>query len=156
RTLRIEHGDPIGQSRPYQLESNLYRLGIFSRVDVDLAGSALDTERDVLVRVEEGKVKGLRYGLGYDSEEKGRGLLGFSDNNVGGQADSLRAALRLSTLDKRLSLFFNQPFLGSLAVALNSTLFYFDTREVSFRTRRWGGRSEAVKTLARTRYSFAL
>jgi outer membrane protein insertion porin family len=156
RTLRIEPGDPIGQSRPYQLESNLYRLGIFSRVDVDLAGSALDTERDVLVRVEEGKFKSLRYGLGYDSEEKVRGLLGFADNNVGGDADSLHADLRLSTLDKRLSLFFNQPFLGRFAVPLNSTLFYFDTREVSFRVRRWGGRSEAVKTLARTRYSFAL
>jgi outer membrane protein insertion porin family len=156
RTLRIEHGDPIGQSRPYQLESNLYRLGIFSRVDVDLAGSALDTERDVLVRVEEGKFKSLRYGFGYDSEEKVRGLLGFADNNVGGDADSLRADLRLSTLDKRLSLFFNQPFVGRFALPLNSTLFYFDTREVTFRVRRWGGRSEAVKTLSRTRYSLAL
>jgi outer membrane protein assembly complex protein YaeT len=156
RTLRLEHGDPIGQSRPYQLEGNLYRLGIFSRVDVDLAGSPLDTERDVLVRVEEGKFKSLRYGLGYDSEEKVRGLLGFSDNNVGGGADSLRADLRLSTRDRRFSLFFNQPFVGPYALPLNSTLFYFDTREVSFRTIRWGGRSEAVKTLSRTRYSLAL
>jgi outer membrane protein insertion porin family len=156
RTLRIQHGDPIGQSRPYQLESNLYRLGIFSRVDVDLTGSPVDTERDVRVRVEEGKFKSLRYGFGYDSEEKLRGLLGFSDNNIGGEADSLRADLRLSSLDKRLSLLFNQPFLGPYPVPLNSTLFYFDTREPSFRTRRWGARSEAVKTLSHTRYSLAL
>ncbi|HYL06469.1 MAG TPA: outer membrane protein assembly factor BamA [Thermoanaerobaculia bacterium] len=156
RTLRIQHGDPIGQSSPYQLESNLYRLGIFSRVDIDLTGSPLDTERDVLVRVEEGKFKSLRYGVGYDSEEKVRGLLGFSDNNIGGEADSLRADLRLSSLDKRFSLLFNQPFLGPYPVPLNSTLFYFDTQEVSFRTRRWGARSEAVKTLSHTRYSLAL
>jgi outer membrane protein insertion porin family len=156
RTLGIRNGDPIGQSRPYQLESNLYRLGIFSRVDVDLTGSPLDTERDILVRVEEGKFKSLRYGVGYDSEEKLRGLLGFSDNNIGGEADSLRADMRLSSLDKRFSLFFNQPFLGRFPVPLNSTLFYFDTREVSFRTRRWGARSEAVKTLSHTRYSLAL
>jgi outer membrane protein insertion porin family len=156
RTLRLAHGDPIGQSRPYELESNLYRLGIFSRVDIDLSGSPLDTERDVLVRVEEGKFKSLSYGAGYDSEEKFRALLGVSDNNIGGEADSLRANARVSALDKRFSLVFNQPFLGSLAVPLNSTLFYFDTREVSFRTRRWGGRSEAVKTLSRTRYSLAL
>jgi len=156
RTLGIHPGDPIGQSRPYQLESNLYRLGIFSRVDVDLSGSALDTERDVMVRVEEGKFKSLRYGVGYDSEEKLRGLLGFSDNNIGGEADSLRADMRLSSLDKRFSLFFNQPFLGPYPVPLNSTLFYFDTREPSFRTRRWGARTEAVKTLSHTRYSLAL
>jgi len=156
RTLGIKSGDPIGQSRPYQLESNLYRLGIFSRVDVDLTGSPLDTERDVLVRVEEGKFKSLRYGFGYDSEEKLRGLLGFSDNNIGGEADSLRADMRLSSLDKRFSLFFNQPFLGPYPVPLNSTLFYFDTREPTFRTRRWGARSEAVKTLSHTRYSLAL
>lgn len=156
RTLGIHHGDPIGQSRPYQLESNLYRLGIFSRVDVDLSGSALDTERDVLVRVEEGKFKSLRYGVGYDSEEKLRGLLGFTDNNIGGEADSLRADMRLSSLDRRFSLFFNQPFLGPYPVPLNSTLFYFDTREPSFRTKRWGARTEAVKTLSHTRYSLAL
>ena len=51
RTLGIRHGDPLGQSRLYELESNLYRLGIFSRVDLDLIGSGLDTpERDLLVR----------------------------------------------------------------------------------------------------------
>src|SRR6202007_2695504 len=60
------------------------------------------------------------------------------------------------SLDKRFSLFFNQPFLGARQVPLNSTLFYFDTREVTFRVRRWGGRSEAVKTLSHTRYSLAL
>jgi outer membrane protein insertion porin family len=156
RTLRIQHGDPIGQSRTYQLESNLYRLGIFSRVDVDLAGSPQDTERDVLVRVEEGKFKSLRYGFGYDSEEKVRGLLGFSDNNIGGEADSLRADMRLSSLDQRFSLLFNQPFLGPYPIPLNSTLFYFDTKDVGFRTRRWGARAEAVKTLSHTRYSLAL
>ncbi len=156
RTLHLEHGAPLGQSRSYQLESNLYRLGIFSRVDVELAGSPLDTERDVLVKVQEGKFKSLSYGFGYDSEEKLRGLLGFSDNNIGGEADSLRADMRLSSLDKRFSLFFNQPFLGAWAVPLNSTLFYFNTAEVSFRTRRWGGRSEAVKTLSHTRWSLAL
>jgi outer membrane protein insertion porin family len=157
RTLGIKHGDPLGQSRPYQLESNLYRLGVFSRVDVDLVGSGLDSPgRDLLVRVEEGKFKSVGYGAGYDSEEKLRGLLSFSDNDIGGEADSLRLALRASSLDKRFSLFFNQPFLGSLSVPLNSTLFYFDTREVSFRVRRWGLRSEAVKSIARTRYSLAL
>lgn len=156
RTLRIKSGDPIGQSRPYELESNLYRLGIFSRVDIDLTGSALDTERDVLVRVEEGKFKSLSYGAGYDSEEKVRILLGISDNNIGGEADSLRATMRLSSLDKRFSLFFNQPFLGSLAIPLNSTLFYFNTHEVSFRVRRWGARTEAVKTIGKSRYSLAL
>jgi outer membrane protein insertion porin family len=157
RSLGIKSGDPIGQSLPYQLESNLYRLGIFSRVDIDLVGSGLDTsERDVVVRVEEGKYKSLGYGAGYDSEEKVRGLLSFADNDIGGEADSLRLDLRASSLDKRFSLFFNQPFLESLPVPLNSTLFYFDTREVSFRVRRWGGRTEAVKTVKKTRYSLAL
>jgi outer membrane protein insertion porin family len=157
RALGVKRGDPIGQSLSYQLESNLYRLGIFSRVDIDLVGSGLDTsERDVVVRVEEGKYKSLGYGAGYDSEEKVRGLLSFADNDIGGEADSLRLDLRASSLDKRFSLFFNQPFFEGLPVPLNSTLFYFDTREVSFRVRRWGGRTEAVKTVKKTRYSLAL
>jgi len=157
RSLGIKSGDPIGQSRPYQLESNLYRLGIFSRVDVNLTGSGLDSaERDLVVQVEEGKYKSLGYGAGYDSEEKLRGLLSFSDNDIGGEADSLRLDLRGSSLDKRFSLFFNQPFISQYSLPLNSTLFYFDTREVSFRVRRTGARTEAVKTVSHTRYSLAL
>jgi outer membrane protein assembly complex protein YaeT len=157
RSLGIKSGDPIGQSRPYQLESNLYRLGIFSRVDVNLTGSGLDSaERDLVVQVEEGKYKSLGYGAGYDSEEKVRGLLSFSDNDIGGEADSLRLDLRGSSLDKRFSLFFNQPFISQYSLPLNSTLFYFDTREVSFRVRRTGARTEAVKTVSHTRYSLAL
>ncbi len=157
RSLGIKSGDPLGQSRPYQLESNLYRLGIFSRVDVNLTGSGLDsTDRDLVAQVEEGKFKSLGYGAGYDSEEKVRGLLSFSDNDIGGEADSLRLDLRASSLDKRFSLFFNQPFISRYAVPLNSTLFYFDTREVSFRVRRTGARTEAVKTVSHTRWSLAL
>lgn len=157
RTLGIKQGDPLGQSRPYQLESSLYRLGIFSRVDVAVTGPGLDTSaRDLVVQVEEGKFKSLGYGGGYDSEEKLRGLLSFSDNDVLGEADSLRLDLRASSLDQRFSLFFNQPFLGGLAVPLNSTLFDFYTHEVSFRVRRWGGRTEVVKIANRRRFSLAL
>lgn len=157
RALGIKSGDPLGQSLIYQLESNLYRLGIFSRVDIDLVSTGFDTsERDVVVRVEEGKYKSLGYGAGYDSEEKFRGLLSFADNDIGGEADSLRLDLRASSLDKRFSLFFNQPFLFGQPVPLNSTLFYFDTKEVSFRVKRWGGRTEAVKTINKKRFSLAL
>ncbi len=157
RSLNVKPGDPLGESRPYQLESNLYRLGIFSRVDVSLAGSSFDTpDRDVVVSVDEGKFMSLGYGAGYDSEEKFRGLLSFSDNDIGGEADSLRLDLRASSLDKRFSLFFNQPFLFSHQVPLNSTLFDFDTKEVTFRVRRWGGRSEAVKIVGHRRFSLAL
>jgi outer membrane protein insertion porin family len=157
RTLGIKRGDALGQSRPYQLESSLYRLGIFSRVDVAVTGPGLDTSaRDLVVQVEEGKFKSLGYGGGYDSEEKFRGLLSFSDNDVLGEADSMRLDLRASSLDQRFSLFFNQPFLGGLALPLNSTLFDFYTHEVSFRVRRWGGRSEVVKIVNRSRFSLAL
>src|SRR6185295_19441371 len=79
RSLELKQGDPISDVKLLEVERNLYRLGIFSRVDVDLVRSGLDTtERDVLVRVEEGKPRTLIYGIGWDSVDKVRGLFGFN------------------------------------------------------------------------------
>ncbi|HVT57695.1 MAG TPA: POTRA domain-containing protein [Thermoanaerobaculia bacterium] len=157
RALAVKHGEPIGQTKLYELESSLYRLGIFSRVDVDLTGSGLDTaERDLLVRVEEGKAKSLTYGAGYDTEHGPRALLGFSNNDLAGRAYSLRSDFRLASGDIRARVLLNQPNLGRYDVPLSTGLFFFDTKETSFRVQRWGARSEAVKVVSHRRYSLAL
>src|SRR6185312_4360318 len=132
RTLDLKHGAPISDTKLLEVERNLYRLGIFSRVDVGLVQAGLDaSERDVLIRVEEGKARSLTYGLGWDSESGLRGLFGYSDNNVFGQAYSLRTDVRWSQRDKRFRFIFNQPTLFAQPVALTSTVFYEDAAEIS-------------------------
>jgi outer membrane protein insertion porin family len=159
RTLDLKHGDPISDTKLLEIERNLYRLGIFSRVDVGLVQAGLDaSERDVLIRVEEGKARSLTYGLGWDSESGLRGLFGYSDNNVLGEAYSLRTDVRWSQRDKRFRLIFNQPSLFDQPVALTSTLFYEDAAQLNlpFEVTRYGARSEAVRVFGNRRLSLAL
>jgi outer membrane protein insertion porin family len=159
RTLDLKHGDPISDTKLLEVERNLYRLGIFSRVDVELVQAGLDAaERDVLIRVEEGKARSVTYGVGWDSESGLRGLFGYSDNNVFGQAYSLRTDVRWSQRDKRFRFIFNQPTLFSQPVTLTSTVFYEDAQEVNlpFEVTRYGARTEAARVFGNRRLSLAL
>ncbi len=126
---------------------------------MQLVQAGLDaSERDVLIRVEEGKSQSVTYGVGWDSESGLRGLFGYSDNNVFGQAYSLRTDVRWSQGDKRFRFIFNQPTLFSQPVTLTSTVFYEDTHEVDlpFEVTRYGARTEAVKVFGNRRLSLAL
>lgn len=168
RTLDLDQGDPISNVRLLEVERNLYRLGIFSRVDVELVRAGLDTaERDVLVRVEEGRPRALTYGFGLEVEdpENGsaeynpRGIFGFTHNNVAGRAYSLRTDLRLSERDKRFRFLFNQPYLGEYPVSLTSTLFLeddFPPNESFEEVLRYGARTEAVRVFTDRRVSLGL
>ena len=159
RTLDLRSGEPISGVKLLETERNLYRLGIFSRVDVELIRAGLDTtDRDVLVRVEEGRPRTLTYGLGWDSEEQLRGLVGFTDNNVLGRAYSLRTDLRWSQNgDQRFRFIFNQPYLFEQPVSLTTTLFYqTETRSNRPFEATRGARVEAARVFTDRRVSLGI
>jgi len=159
RTVDLGRGQPISQARLFETERSLYQLGIFSRVDVEFVPSSLDeTERDVLIRVEEGKPRSVLYGVGWDSESGFRGSLAFTDNNVWGKAYSLRTDLRWSQRDKRFHFTFNQPYLGRYPVSLTSTLFYEQESPANrpYQVTRYGARVEAVRVYGNRRFSLGL
>jgi outer membrane protein insertion porin family len=159
RTIDLDTGDPVSQTRLVDTERGLYQLGIFARVDVELVRAGLDeTERDVLIRVEEGKPRSLLYGVGWDSEDQFRFMVGFSNNNLFGRAYGLRTDLRWSQTDKRFHLVVNQPYLGDYPVALTSTIFYEDEarRDRNYQVVRYGARTEAVRVYGNRRVSATL
>ncbi len=159
RTMGLDPGEPISRVKLLETERNLYGLGIFSRVDVDLIRAELDaTDRDVLVRVAEGRPRTLTYGLGWDSEEQFRGLVGFTDNNVLGRAYSLSTDLRWSQNgDQRFRFIFNQPYLFELPVSLTTTLFYqTETRSNRPFEATRGARVDAARVFTDRRVSLGI
>lgn len=160
RTLGLKPGDPASDAKLLEVERTLYKLNIFSRVEVELVRSALDdTTRDVLVRVQEGKPITLTYGIGYDSDDGLRGLLGFNHSNVGGQAYALRSDLRLSSTSSRVRLLFDQPYVFHLAKPLTTSLFYEQGQaaQKAFELTRYGARAETTDAAGKNgRYSLGL
>jgi outer membrane protein insertion porin family len=158
RTLGLTHGEPVSPAKLLETERSLYQLGIFSRVDVQFVPSDLeDTQRDVLVRVEEGNAHSLTYGVGWDSEGGFRGLFGYSDNNIFGKAYSLQSSVRWSQTDKLYRLLLNQPYLGDHPVALNSSVFYQEEVPLDrpYEVTRYGGQVQAVRVFGNRRLSVA-
>ena len=165
RTLGVDEGDPISESRALEIERDLYRLGIFSSVDVEVARTGMETAtRDLIVRLEEGRPRRVSYGLGLeygtDKSEQDelvpRGTISFSHNNVAGRAYSLRTDLRVSTLDQIFRVRFDQPYTARWALPVSYSLFYFNETKEDWDVERRGARVEIEKLYTDRRASLAL
>ncbi len=164
RTLAVERGDPISERRALEIERDLYRLGVFSSVDVELTRAGLESAtRDLIVRVEEGRPRRLSYGVGleFSSDESEqdkwnpRGTFSFSHNNVAGRAYTLRTDLRVSPQDQIFRLSFNQPYAIRWAVPVSYSLFYFNENKDDWDVVRYGVRVEAEKVYTDRRVALA-
>ncbi|HEX4952457.1 MAG TPA: BamA/TamA family outer membrane protein [Thermoanaerobaculia bacterium] len=148
RALGLGSRQPVSRARLLEAQRNLYQLGAFSEVEVFLAPAQPGSrDRDLIVRVEEGKTRRTVYGLGYDTEDGLRGQLGFSHGNLFGRGFRLGALLRASERDQLGRLTLEQPYVGRFDLPLTWTLFYSDETREAFRAEKWGGRVEAVYPL---------
>jgi outer membrane protein insertion porin family len=160
RTAGLARSQPVSRSRLLEAERSLYRLGIFSRVNVDLTRAGLGVSgRDVIIRVEEGKSKTLTYGLGWASDEGIRATVGYTYGNVGGRAYSLSTDLRYSQRQDRIArILFDQPTFFRFPVPVTSSLFYIVNEDPNkgFTVTKYGARTQATKTIGHWHYSLGL
>ena len=151
----IRPDEPLSRRRLLEVQRSLYRLGIFSRVEVELApaGDSL-RERDVVVRVEEGRNRRVAYGFGYDSEEGIGGLLGYSHANVLGRAIHFQVDGRASERTQRFRLLLRQPYWGGAWPGSVTYLVYRDDElRPSFQVEQRGAQAELARGRGRVRYS---
>jgi outer membrane protein assembly complex protein YaeT len=147
RSLGMESGDIISRRALLDAQRRLYRLGIFSRAEVRLAPTRpFAPERDILVRVEEGRRQRVTFGLGYDSEDGLRSLLGYSHSNLGGRAVSTRIDLRVSEREEQFRALLRQPFLGPWPIPVTYSLFAVEEEKESFDSRRRGTQVEGHRS----------
>ncbi|HYG64657.1 MAG TPA: POTRA domain-containing protein, partial [Thermoanaerobaculia bacterium] len=157
RSIALRPGDPVSQARVYEIERDLYRLGIFSSVDAELTLAGIEAStRDLIVRVREGLPRRVAYGLGFeysreDDDYGPRGSVSFTHNNVAGRALTLRGDLRVSSrlgdggdgIDVSSRLLLGQPYLGRYPVPTTYSLFYFDENRDFGNVTRKGARVES-------------
>lgn len=154
RVLALEPGTPVSQRRLLEVQRRLYGLGIFTRVDVRvIPGTPYSGERDVMVEVREGQRQRLAYGLGYDSDDGARGLLGYGHNNLWGRAISGRVDLRASQRDYQARALLRQPYLGRFRLPVTTSLFDIEQQQESFRSHRRGAQIEIQRPQERSRLS---
>ena len=152
RLIRLEEGEPVSRRRLLEVERDLYRLGVFSKVDVEQRVVSESTEkRDVVVRLEEGNRYRLAYGFSYHSDDGVGGLFSITRANVGGRGDRLQLDLRGNEVDSRFRLLYDQPLLGRFNLPVTYSIFSETQDRDSFSVTSLGAQVAVTRDLPQAR-----
>ncbi|HEX3372309.1 MAG TPA: POTRA domain-containing protein, partial [Candidatus Acidoferrales bacterium] len=153
REVGIKAGEPLSEGTEVETQRKLYNLGIFSRVAIAPQNPAgADTNKTIVVMVDEAKRYTIAYGLGFEAQRLGsstnaatttlnfapRGTIELTKANLTGRADSLSFKARASTIQGRALLTYIAPnYFASPNFSLQLSTFYENSRDVqTFDSRR--------------------
>ncbi len=149
RLIELNPGDPLSPNLMTDTQRKLYDLGVFSRVDTAIQDPDGETaSKYVLYDLQEGKRYTMRVGVGAEFARIGgcqtcldapAGEAGFAPRfsfditrgNLWGDAHSITAATRISTLEQRVLLTYAWPrFGGNPNLTLTFNGLYDNSRDV--------------------------
>jgi outer membrane protein insertion porin family len=111
REMELAPGDLLSRERLLRAQHRLYRLGVFSSVNV--AHEAMDDGdpglQRVRVEVREAKPLGMSVGIGYDTERGPQGSFSTSHDNLFGHVRTLGIQLFLSDTLRRAQIVAREP-----------------------------------------------
>ncbi len=145
KRLRLAPGDRYNLSLEKESFRNLYRTGIFSKVDIELKSTETPESRVLVVVVEETRSKEVFFEPGWGSYEKLRLRVGFRENNLWGTGRNFgiqaTGSLKAQTLTGNLT----DPFFLNTDIRAGLNAFYNRREEPSF-TRRDVGMSVTMNS----------
>jgi outer membrane protein insertion porin family len=143
RGLVYKEGQPFDQRLLAEERQKLYRLGLFSDVQVETVVAPGD-RKDVLIRVTEGNAGSVEFGAGYAEYEKFRGYLQIGYKNLWGMDRQILLRTEISSLEKRFILQYNEPWFLERPLPLrvfflyqNKREFNLDNKETLYKLRRY-------------------
>ena len=122
REVGIHAGEPLSEGAVVETQRKLYNLGIFSRVSIAPQNpEGENTQKTVVVMVDEARRYTLAYGFGFEAQRLGsgatgtgfsaapRGILEITKGNLTGRADALSFKVRASTIQGRALIAYTAP-----------------------------------------------
>jgi len=154
RDLAHNEGDAYNFKSLGDIRQGLYRLGLFTDVDIEAYDSSED-RRDLLIRLKEGNAGAFEFGFGYADYEKLRGFAEVSYRNLFGMNRQGLMRVELSSLENRLIMQYHEPwFLGRplplrvLLIREDKTEITIPGREVRYRLERYSVSAGTEKKLS--------
>ncbi|MDP2277487.1 MAG: POTRA domain-containing protein, partial [Nitrospirota bacterium] len=142
RELLYKNGAPFNPSLLTKTRQRLYKVGLFTDVDVD----AMEKEGDVKnvhVRVKEGNAGVVELGVGYGDYERFRGSFDVSYRNLFGMNRQLSFRTEISTLEQRYIVNYTEPWFSGKRLPFKMMLIKeertektIETRETRYKLRR--------------------
>jgi outer membrane protein insertion porin family len=128
--LALHTGERYDVRKLRRTFDNLYGLGVFSTVGVDLEGEG--PERAVLVRLSEAPARELYFEPGYGSYEQLRMVLGWRERNLAGTARQLDIEGKVSQKAQQVKVGLTDPRFLESDTSANLTVFGGTREEPSF------------------------
>ncbi|MGB9510368.1 MAG: POTRA domain-containing protein [Candidatus Acidiferrum sp.] len=154
RQVTVKPGQPLRESDVVESQQKLYNLGVFNRVSIDQQNpNGTDTDKNVVVLVEETKRYTIAYGGGFEAqrlasttnptggeiEASPQGIVQLSKENLTGRADTLSLNVRASLIQGRALLGYNAPQT-------------FNKQNLSLQATAYVEKSQDINTFSETRY----
>ena len=112
REKLYENGDPFNPSLMTKTRQRLYKIGLFTEVEVEPIEEE-GNKKDVHIRVKEGNAGVIEFGIGYWDYEQFRGSFDVSYRNLFGMNRQLSFRTEISALEQRYIVNYTEPwFLG--------------------------------------------
>jgi len=164
REIRVKPDAPLREGEVVDSQRRLYNLGVFNRVTIQPQNpNGTDTDKDIVVLVEEAKRYTIAYGGGFEVQRLAsttnpagselqaapRGILEISKLNLTGRGDALSLKLRGSTIEHRALLGYTHPnFLSDPHLSLQLTAYTEETQDINtFTATRYEGAAELTERL---------
>jgi outer membrane protein insertion porin family len=133
RELRYEEGMILKPSKMAEARKRLYKLGLFSSVEIRQMRRDDDTV-DVSVHVQEARAGAVEFGFGYDEYEELRGFIGVSYKNLWGMNRQASLRTEVSTLSTRVVLNVREPWIFNREMEGRAFLLWEDREEKNIDT----------------------
>lgn len=151
KVLGLRPGDILSTDRMLEAEGRLFQLGLFSRVDVRSSPAApFAAAEDLVVEVEEAPVNRFSYGVGWDSEDGPRGVLGYVRNNWLGRGLAWNLDAVVSDRVQLYRLLLTQPWVAKHRTPVTYSVFSLDEDRESFELQQAGVQVGARQQRGRT------
>ena len=142
REMLYENGAPFNPSLLTKTRQRLYKIGLFTEVDVEPIEKEGDV-KNVHIRVKEGNAGVVEFGVGYGDYERFRGSFDVSYRNLFGMNRQLSFRTEISTLEQRYIVNYTEPWFSGkrlpfkvLLIKEERTEKTIETRETRYKLRR--------------------
>lgn len=142
RELLHREGEPFNYSLLTKERQKLYKLGLFTEVDLEPL-DRYNSMRDLMITLQEGNAGAFEFGVGYGDYERYRGFFDLSYRNLFGMNRQGSLRVEISSLEERVILNYYEPWFLSRPLPLRILALReerkeknIDTGEIRYRLTR--------------------
>ncbi|MFC2091152.1 outer membrane protein assembly factor BamA [Elusimicrobiota bacterium] len=146
REFKLKEGDPFNLNKVRATQAQIYKLGFFSDVQVEMLPTGFADKTDLVFIVEEQKTGMASVGAGYSSVDKLVGTLRVSQENLFGRGQKLAAMWEFGTGDTKKQNYridFTEPYMFNTPTPFGLSVYNTSRRrfvgDFDYREQRSGG-----------------